>query len=237
MPVRRSSSWAAVLIAAAASCSGKATGPRAGRVGTGSAVLLPEPARIALEAEAGRVEAPFEVQEDPDCSGARCVVLAENWATDGELHPAFKTQQGGEPVSAKEDLARNPLGKALVPNGTVEIPFDVARAGRYVLWARAWFHCSCGDSFYVSVDGEPPVDTDGNGEYDLNPPSVLGGSTHGRWKWFELKGRVFDLAPGRHLVRICNREDGIKIDQVLLVELPVPPMEPYVPQGLESSAP
>lgn len=228
----RSSGTAIAFLLAIFGCTEKGQPPTQK---TGATLFLPEPTKIVLEVESGTVEPPFEIVEDPDCSGGRCVVLAEKWATDEELHPAFRTRDG-RLVSAKEDLGRNPAGVELIPNGRIELQFEVKKPGLYVLWARAHFHCSCGDSFYVSVDGGEPVDTDGNGEYDVNPPFVLGGSTHGRWKWFELKAQKFELGTGQHTIRIYNREDGIKLDQILLVETP-PPLDPYVPQGIERPAP
>ena len=199
--------------------------------------VFAEPVRIVVEAESGSVEAPFEIASDGECSGGKCVVLAEKWATDGELHPAYRTREGGRLVSAKENLSDNPRGEALVPNGSVELPFRVEKAGRYSLHVRAWLHCGCGDTFFVNVDEPAPVDTDGDGTYDENAPYTFGASTHKRWKWVRKKGVTFDLAEGPHVVRIFNREDGIKLDQILLAEMAEGPVEPYVPQGIERSHP
>jgi hypothetical protein len=228
--------WATLVIvlAAASGCSGrKAPGVSKAPGGGGSHVpAVPEPARIVLEAESGVVTAPFEVGEDAAASGGKCVVLPEKWATHEDLNPAFKTREGGKPVP-REGLAENPLGSALVPNGTVEIAFEAKKAGRYLLWVRAWFDCSCGDSLFLNVDDDPPVDRNGDGTYDERPPYMIAGSTHGRWKWFALRKAVFELEAGPHVLRIFPREDGIKIDQVYLAEAPEGPMEPRVPQGIE----
>lgn len=199
--------------------------------------VLDEPVRIVLEAESAKNDiAPFKVEENAECSGGGCLVLPEVWATDGELNPTFRTREGGRPVSMKK-AKDNPLGEALVPNGTIELPFEVKTAGSYAVWVRAWLHCSCANSFFLSIDTDPPVDADGDGKYDENPPHMLGGSTHERWKWVTLRGKTFDLAEGRHIVRIFNREDGIRIDQVLLAEGTSGPVEPYHPQGMERPHP
>jgi hypothetical protein len=160
------------------------------------------------------------------------VLLAEKWETHQELHPAFKTKDGGVPVS-KDVLAENPAGSALVPNGSVKIPFEIAAAGRYAIWVRAFFHCSCADSFFFGIDTDMPVDTDGDGKYDQNSPEVIAGSTRGRWKWFEFSERTLVLSEGKHELVVYPREDGIRIDQFLFAEIPEPPLEPYVPQGIE----
>jgi hypothetical protein len=196
--------------------------------------ILAEAVRVVVEAEGGRIVAPFAKEEFGGASGGACVVLAEKWESHEELNPAFKTKDGGRPLS-KDDLSDNPPGSALVPNGMVEIPFEIPEAGAYTLWVRAHFHCQCGDSFFFSIDADPPIDNDGNGTYDDNPPAMLGGTTHGRWKWFTFRERAFELTEGAHVMRVFPREDGVRIDQVLFAKRPGPPLEPYVPMGIETS--
>jgi hypothetical protein len=208
-----------------------------GGEGPSAPLVFAEPARIVLEAESGRIEPPFELDEDGAASAGRCVTLPEKWATKQELHPAYKTRDGGRPVSAKEELGLHPKGEALVPNGSVELPFELEKAGRYAVWVRAHFANSCANSFWLGVDAGTPVDTNGDGEYDENRPHQFGSSTYGRWVWVRRRGLVLDLAEGRHVVRLFNREDGIKIDQVLLAELASGPVEEYVPQGTEKPHP
>ncbi len=225
---------AALLIIAGAACDGKPSpgdGTRSTAGGDGGFEFPAEPERIVIEAEAGVIGAPFQVEEDATVSGGKCVVLAEVWATHEELNPAFRTREGGEPVS-KEGLAENPLGRALVPNGVVEVPFEVKKAGSYTFWTRAWFSGSCGDSFFFSVDEDPPVDTDGDGAYDERPPHMLSGSTHEKWKWFERRKVRFDLDQGPHVLRIYPREDGLRIDQVFFGEV-LEGVDLYLPQGTE----
>jgi hypothetical protein len=199
----------------------------------GKVIELAEPARVVVEAEAGAVDSPFEVIVDELASGGRCIVLPEEWHTHKELHPALRSKADGTPVS-KEAVSTNPLNAALVPNGSVILKFSVPKLATYAFWARANFHCSCADSIYYSIDSEGPVDTDGNGEYDERDPQTLYGSTHGKWKWFEAKSRV-TLAQGEHTLGIYNREDGVKIDQIMFAEIPASPLDPYVPQGIEKS--
>lgn len=226
---------AAVLLGARRD-QGAGPGANAGdrRPGSGPVRVLPEPVRIVAEAEGGVVEAPFEVREDPAASGGKCVLLAEKWATHEELHPAFKTRDG-TPVS-KKGLEDNPLGRELVPNGQVELRFEVKKAAEYALWVRANFHCSCGNSVFVSINQPPPVDTDGDGRYDKNPPDLVAGSTYGKWLWFRLTARNFRLEAGEQVLRLMPREDGIKVDQVLLAEVD-PELGEYVPQGMEEPRP
>jgi hypothetical protein len=225
---------AGVLAVAPLACDER---PKGNGGNKGGVVVLEQAQRIVVEVESAKnAIAPFEVEENDECAGGKCLVLPEVWATKQELNPTFKVRGGTELVSMKR-AKDNPLGKALVPNGTVELPLEIAKAGRYNVWVRAWFANTCANSFYLSVDTPPPVDTDGDGKYDENPPHTLSGSTCERWRWVTLRDRELDLAEGGHVVRIFNREDGIKIDQILFAEISDGPLPPYSPQGMEKSHP
>ncbi|MHC5058507.1 MAG: hypothetical protein ACYTKD_27940 [Planctomycetota bacterium] len=229
---------AAVVVAglvALASCNGK---PRngGGNGGDGNGgITFNDPERIVLGIESGEVGKPFEVADDAECSGGKCVLLAETWEDHHELNPRFRTE-GGKLVS-KEDVDKNPAGEKLLPNGTIEVPFTVKKAGTYDLWVRAWFHCGCANSFFLSVDSPPPVDTDGDGKWDENVPYIFNHQTFKRWKWIKNRGARFELDEGPHVIRIFNREDGIKLDQVFMPELVGGAIEPYTPQGIEKPTP
>jgi len=229
---------AGILAVAPLACDEPPKGNGGGKGGgKGAVVVLPQAQRIVVEAESAKnAIAPFEVEENDECAGGKCLVLPEVWATKQELNPTFRVRGEKELVSMKK-AKDNPLGKALVPNGAVELPFKITKAGRYNVWVRAWFANMCANSFYLSVDTDPPVDTDGDGKYDENPPHTLGGSTYERWRWATLRDREFDLAEGGHVVRVFNREDGIRIDQVLFAEISDGPLPPYNPQGMERSHP
>ena len=234
MALKRASTLAAIVIgiAALASCDGKRD--PTSRSG-GGGFDFPDPERIVLEIESGEVGKPFEVVDDAECSGGKCAVLAEKWETDQELNPTFRLASDPEKLVSLKGLDENPLGKALVPNGTIEIPFTVKKGGKYDLWVRSWLHCSCGNSFDLSVDAAPPVDTDGDGKWDENIPYTFSHSTYRRWKWIENRNIRLDLSEGPHVVRIFNREDGIKLDQIFMGELDVGAIEPHVPTGIEKT--
>jgi hypothetical protein len=226
-------------LVALASCNGRPThGPRngGGNGGDGNGgITFNDPERIVLEIESGEVGKPFETVDDAECSGGKCVLLAETWEDHHELHPRFRTEAGR--LVSKEGLNENPAGEKLLPNGTIDIPFTVKKAGTYDLWVRAWFHCTCANSFDLSVDAPPPVDADGDGKWDENVPDTFNHSTKQRWKWVERRGARFELDEGPHVIRIFNREDGIKLDQVFMQELVGGAFEPYTPQGIEKPAP
>jgi len=221
---------AAALLAVFASCDGKRT---AGRDG-GPGFDFKDPERIVLEIESGKVGTPFELASDAECSGGRCAVLEEG-EEHAEKHPRFRTGSGT--LVPKYGLDKNPAGEKLLPNGTVEIKFTVKKAATYDLWVRSWFCCGCGNSFDLSVDSPPPVDTDGDGKWDENVPHTFSHSTYRRWQWVDRRDARFRLDEGEHVVRIFNREDGIKLDQVFMQELGGGAVEPYTPTGIEKQTP
>jgi len=236
--MRRFSTVACCAIALAAGCNEKATTGNASTPdGNGGVVIVLEDAtRVVVEVESGEVNAPFEVVEDGQVGGAGYVSLPEQWVDHKEINPPLKKASDGSPVS-KKGLRQNPLGSKLVPNGSVSLKFRVPKTAVYAFWARVNFHCSCGDSFHFNVDAPAPVDTDGNGEYDEHKPPTIQGSTYQVWKWYGYKGRKFKLEEGEHRIDLYPREDGVKIDQVLFAEVPEPPLDPHIPQGVEESYP
>ncbi len=101
--------------------------------------------------------------------------------------------------------------------GTTSYTVNVAQAGTYVLWGRVIAVYSNDDSFFVQVD---------NGtNYTWMTPA---GNT---WHWAKVKdyfqGNItFYLAAGTHTIKIKHREDGTKIDKVILTnDLTLVPMD------------
>ncbi len=116
------------------------------------------------------------------------------------------------------------------PHGEVEgAPSDSGRAfykirvpaaGNYRFWALCHWYDGCGNSFFLKVDDKPAV--------------VLGqDGTYQRWHW--VKGPLLQLSAGTHSITIQNREDGAKLDQVMLTNdtryVPVRALQP-TPQYL-----
>lgn len=97
---------------------------------------------------------------------------------------------------------------------TIDVPAD----GPYKLWARCYWgeDGACSDSFRFTVDntGDSVIVTDG---------------THHAWHWVPYP-KPIELKKGRQTVRLINNEDGIKVDQFLLIDN----RAPYKPTGLES---
>ncbi|MBI5150110.1 MAG: DUF4215 domain-containing protein [Candidatus Omnitrophica bacterium] len=88
---------------------------------------------------------------------------------------------------------------------TVTIPKD----GNYVLWGKVIAQYSNDDSFFVQVDSGT--------NYTWNTPD---GNT---WHWARVKdmfqGNItFPLSAGVHTIKVKQREDGTKIDQLFLTD-------------------
>ncbi len=96
----------------------------------------------------------------------------------------------------------------LVDNGWVDFTFRTSEPLDYHLWARVVFRDPDSNSFFVVLDGRLA--------------GILADDTWNKWHWTALPG-ILHLGPGKHLLRIRNREDGVRLDEVRLV-----------PEGLEA---
>lgn len=85
---------------------------------------------------------------------------------------------------------------------------NITQADDYVLWGRVIAASEKDDTFFVQIDG---------GFYNTWNVEI-GGSWH--WDVVNNRGRVdpviFSLKEGRHTVKIVLREDGVKLDKMLL---------------------
>ena len=98
--------------------------------------------------------------------------------------------------------------------GSGRCRFEVAAAGRYVVWARVFGPSAEADSFYLDLDrGQPCLS-------DLRQ--------RGAWTWDSVRHRgeggpdfasraVFTLAAGSHTLTLRNRESGTRVDTLVVV--------------------
>ncbi len=102
-------------------------------------------------------------------------------------------------------------GKAVYP---IKVPVD----GTYTLWLRAWWDDSCGNSVSIQVNDSPlfPIED----------------TTYKTWHWVRSPPRLpqLKLKAGDAVLVIHNREDGIRIDQILLIN-----NRRYIPVDIESA--
>jgi lysophospholipase L1-like esterase len=152
---------------------------------------------VWLEAESGSIVAPMVVASDSQASSGQYV-----WVPNGTGNVFDPLQSGG----------------------TVTHTFTVPVAGNYVVWGRVMVDTSAGaddDSLFVSMD---------SGSYSLW--DTLRG-TLAVWGWDLVNNRggadpvVYPLSAGQHTLKIKQREDGTKLDRILITDDMA-----YVPQGM-----
>ncbi len=134
---------------------------------------------------------PALVREERD---TRAATLAEPFAlgeADGMrfIHVPREVRFNTGPWAAADDA------------GSATWTLTIPAAGEYTLLGHCWWLDEKGNSFYAQVDGGEPVEF-GND------------SRMGLWQWIE--GPTLSLGAGEHTVRILAREDGARIERVML---------------------
>jgi beta-lactamase regulating signal transducer with metallopeptidase domain len=104
------------------------------------------------------------------------------------------------------------------PAGSVTFTFDVADAGRYLIWGRVLSPDDDSNSLYASINGGPTLIWDAP-DRDLRRDQRA-------WEWDPISARdangrtvdpvVFDLEPGRNVLTLRTREAGIRLDAILV---------------------
>ena len=86
---------------------------------------------------------------------------------------------------------------------TVDVPED----GLFTLWCRVWWEGECSNSFTVMADDQPGFLFGEDATYKV-------------WHWvkYPVSRTVapIKLDKGKHTLTFRNREDGVRLDQVLL---------------------
>jgi len=122
------------------------------------------------------------------------------------------------PMQVKSDSSSSESKYVFVPNGhgnyyspgsvmatySVNVQYD----GEFVLWARVIAPSGVDDSFFVQIDdgSDNLWDVPLNSSWDWNKASDRNGASP----------VVFQLTKGAHIIKIKAREDGTKIDKILL---------------------
>jgi hypothetical protein len=94
-------------------------------------------------------------------------------------------------------------GSSSTSKGTATYTFTVTKSGDYTLWGRAIYPGWAHNSFWVNIDKGTPT------WWDLTNPGYSSS-----WQW--AKERTYHLSPGTHTLVIKWREDGTKIDKLVL---------------------
>lgn len=170
-------------------------------VGFTTAGSLARAARILLEAESAQeVAAPMAITKDVTpitqgaSSGKCCHIGPDKWNETWESGQVEGEWRKGHPTAPYPGFARY----------TLTAPYP----GDYEVWVRVFWVDDCGNSLFIAF----------NDDETLRP---VESSTHGRWIWCPLRNtenrpaRV-RLNEGDNVLTICNREDNVYIDQILI---------------------
>lgn len=163
-----------------------------------------------FERPGGRHADIFEVD-----AGERILIEAENAL---EIVPLMRV--ASDPKASLGRCIEIPeKGKQKKTPGYARYVFKVEKSGSYYLWGRKFWRDGCGNSFTIKMDNMPDMTFGGDSTYD-------------RWTWIVLNiPGGFELESGEHVLLVKNRENGVKLDQILLTT--VHPDEGGVPQGIE----
>jgi hypothetical protein len=147
------------------------------------------PVNLWLEAEDGDLQWPMEIADDEKASAGGYVWVPE----------------GTGSYSSVSDGA-----------GFAEYTVDLPEAGEYVIWGRQVSNNGASDSFFVSIDGQPEI------VWHTRP----GGEDQWTWDAVSIRDaenpdyacdkQRFLLSSGQHTLRISQREDGTKLDKLLI---------------------
>jgi hypothetical protein len=114
---------------------------------------------------------------------------------------------GGQYVTV---AAGNNSQSSAPSNGSTVIPFTVSAAGTYKIWGRAIAPTDSDDSFWVRVDGGSWINWN-----DIAPGNA--------WHWANVESDaagnapvLVNLAAGAHTITFAYREDGARLDRVLI---------------------
>jgi hypothetical protein len=113
------------------------------------------------------------------------------------------TASGGKyteyPLKRPHATTENPAVKG--DGGYVLFKVNIPESGNYAVWLRMWCTDGCGNSYFVVVDDKPP--------------QTVAESTYKTWKWKKAT-QPYALTKGVHNIKVQNREDGTRCDQILI---------------------
>lgn len=128
-----------------------------------------------------------------------------------------ETASGGRDVRIKK--GKNSLAKVPAA-GRLSYSFTIPRAGTYRIWARVVAPTTGDDSYWLRLD---------SGAWRLWDGIARGSA----WHWVDVRAAaggptlLVNLTKGKHTLALAPREDGIRIDRLLITD-----SQSYVPTGL-----
>jgi len=165
-------------------------------------VILLSVSALALQPVAGFAQARVTVEaESAEAVEAPMVVVSrESVPEDSKYVDGASGDSYLEIPQGRGNPPKNPNGRAVF---TVEVPAD----GAYTLWCRVWWADECGNSFLVKINEDAPFLFGENATYKA-------------WHWVRhpvaRTAKPIALKAGTNTISFLNREDGVRLDQVLL---------------------
>ncbi len=145
--------------------------------------------KIWIEAEDGDLQSPMEIADDEKAGACSFI-----WVPEGTGNLSSPSENAGH----------------------AEYHFEIPETGDYVIWGLQISNNTAGDSFFVSVDGQS----------DMVWHTKPGGQDVWTWDVFALRdasnpdyaadSMQFRLEAGPHTLKITQREDGTKLDKILI---------------------
>lgn len=121
------------------------------------------------------------------------------------------------PTAAPQRTATPPpLPCATVPSGaaSVTLTANVNTPGQYKIWSRVQSQGSSANSFFMQVDNKCPVVVGDNNNIPTNA-----------WSWIDYANGnvstkiIYSLTAGTHTFKLFNRENGMRVDSLLVTDL------------------
>jgi hypothetical protein len=111
-------------------------------------------------------------------------------------------------VSALPDIDLQFTDNAIPISPRLNYAFEVVTPGIYYIWLRGYAPNGAGDSLYISLDQQPET--------------LLTGFAPRIWSWANVTSNGTPVAieitePGFHSLSLWQREDGLRLDRILLM--------------------
>jgi hypothetical protein len=158
----------------------------------------------------------LDTSPDSDVNSSEDVAIVLE-AEDGQLQPSMAVLFDADASSGHyiETLRSvESVADARLDSGMAEYVFDVPASGTYRIWGRVQSKDVHHNGLYIGMDSQPFVDWE----------TAMGGE--GRWVWSavkadqESKAMSFALSKGQHALTIKPKDDGVRIDQILITGRP-----------------
>jgi len=143
---------------------------------------------------------------------AECGTVGATWKI-----PTDVSASNGKYVMTTDGI-QSTASASTNPNDLIVYSFKTTEKSNYKIWGRVITPTANDDSFWVTVDNLSWI----------NWNSIPGGSS---WHWDDVHDQsndnvmVYDLEPGDHTLSICIREDGAKLDKILIANTGITPTD------------